>query len=147
MAATQTAEPLHNVAVNHHKADRLFGQVVGRFDAGSHDESAVDVDVLLEALAQEASYFEWSGCEDSSPKQLADLFEQSFSEMLTQSRDADQDYVNWYADMLTQTEPAGLVYAFAHWDYDKSVLHVIGKCKQETIPLPPPGRAQVRGGN
>ena len=103
-------------------------------------ESARHEDLVSYSSGQEACYFEWGDCTDSSTEQLADLFEQSFSDMLAQSRDADPDYVNWFADMLKQTEPGGLVYAFADWDCDENVLHVIGKCERETIPLPPPGR-------
>src|SRR5450631_477467 len=47
---------LRHFAIEHHEANRLFRQVVGRFDAGSCDESQVTFAVLSETLRQVLSF-------------------------------------------------------------------------------------------
>ncbi len=85
-----------------------------------------------------AEYFkDWGDCADLTVESLADRFEQSFADVLEKSTGSDPAYVKWFADMLTQTEPCGLIYSFADWEMDKTVMHVTGQSKTETIPLPP----------
>ena len=43
---------LSDTPVDDHKADRLFGQVIGRLDAGCGDESEVGLTVLAKPVGQ-----------------------------------------------------------------------------------------------
>jgi hypothetical protein len=54
-AAGLAPRPLGSPSVDHHKADCLFGQVVGRLDARRRDEAEVGVAVLTETLGPAAS--------------------------------------------------------------------------------------------
>jgi len=51
-AAGFTVRALGDAAVDHHEADRLLGQVVGRLDAGGGDELEVGFAVFLEPHGQ-----------------------------------------------------------------------------------------------
>ncbi len=84
-----------------------------------------------------AEYFEWGDCSDSTVEAMADRFEQSYAEILEKCGARDPEYVRWFADMLVLTEPGGLIYSFADWEMDETVMHVMGQCERKTIALPP----------
>ena len=87
--------------------------------------------------SNKAAYYDWDDCAGLSVEALADRFEESFADVVAASDGADPEYVQWFADMLTQTEPWGIIYAFADWDHDETVMHVMGLCERRTLPFAP----------
>ena len=88
---------------------------------------------------QGAHCFDWTDAADDTPEQLATKFIERFPDLSEQGRGRDEAYADWYSEMLTATEPAGLVFAEDRWVLPDDELHTIGVPEGVKIPLPPPG--------
>jgi hypothetical protein len=91
--------------------------------------------------AQERRYFDWDDAADDSPKQLATKFVTRFPTIAAGSKQPDSTYVNWYGDMIRQTEPDGLPSTCASSPetgfQERHRLVVLGNSTVESVTLPP----------
>ena len=66
------ARALRHLAINHHKTNRLLGQVVGWLDAGGRDETQITFAMLLETFDQIVGLFRVGHApDDLRPKLVA----------------------------------------------------------------------------
>ena len=85
---------------------------------------------------QEKNYFGWTDAGSDSPEELADKFIERFDDLSKASKGKDPTYVTWYARMLEETAPDGVVYAYADYPVPQDYLPVQNK-PEVKIPHPP----------
>ena len=87
-----------------------------------------------------SEYYGWTDAADDTPRQLAEKFVARFPILAKQGKRDDPAYVQWFEEMLQSTEPDGLVYAYAAWDWDcpDDRLGILSKSQDIMVPLPPP---------
>ena len=123
--------------------------VLDRHGATLHPEALIqawkstpsDTPAACYTSAQERRYFDWDDATDDSPKQLATKFVTRFPRIAACSKQPDPMYVNWYGDMIRQTEPDGLPSTCATSPETSSLephrLIVLGHGSVESVTLPP----------
>ncbi len=82
------------------------------------------------------SYFDWKDSRYDSPEELAVKFTERFGALAEACRGKDPAYVSWYYQMLGDTAPDGILYAYAEYMELKDFIPVQNKPDMK-IPLPP----------
>ncbi len=87
-------------------------------------------------------FFGWTDAGNDTPQQLAVKFIERFPKRAKLGFGNDEEYAAWYARMLEQTAPMGIIYGYA--DYPLPAhggMGVINLPEGTFIPMPPNGRA------
>lgn len=84
--------------------------------------------------------------ENDSPRKIAELFLSRFPEIAAEGLGQDKDYVDWYKNVIRETEPQDLIYA--HDDYYDSDCdgYLRTVIRQLKIPMPPAGKGSPHDG-
>lgn len=107
----------------------------------------IDVDLDEEGDSSYSSsegdkFFGWTDAGNDTPQQLAAKFIERFPKRAGLGFGADEEYAGWYARMLEQTAPMGIIYGYA--DYPLPAhggMGVINLPEDTFIQMPPNGRA------
>jgi hypothetical protein len=116
-------------------------------DDETHLYPSAKADSARYSSGQENHYFGWEDTENDSLYDLAKKFRERFP-LLTQqawcARNFDilrrrENYTKWFAAMLEQTAPLGLVWEYADYPYDflTSLPVMMFEGEQVRVPLPP----------
>lgn len=83
------------------------------------------------------NYFELDTVESNTPRQIAEKFIIRFQELAQLGKLEDPEYVQWYVEMLAATEPDGVIYAFADYEFPSDRMPVGYPNEDIFVPLPP----------
>lgn len=83
--------------------------------------------------------FQWQGVHFATPRQLAERFVHELPQLVDAARAPDQAYIAWYDEMLAQTEPNGVVYAFGEYQDPQPDTLYTAHCRVQRVAAPPPG--------
>jgi hypothetical protein len=105
---------------------------------------------ILYSSGQGNEYFGWKDRTGATARELADTFEERFSEMCDAGRGSDWAYTGWYVEMLGHAEEGWLPEFYADYGVDEShgvwfTSHESKVGPMPTLPLPPPGEAPDPG--
>ena len=92
--------------------------------------------------SQGDKFFGWTDAGNDTPQQLAVKLIERFPKRAQLGLGTDEEYAGWYARMLEQTAPMGIIYGYA--DYTLPAhggMGVINLPEDMFIPMPPNGRA------
>jgi hypothetical protein len=81
--------------------------------------------------------FGWEDAADDSVEELADRFLDRFPQVSKLCQGNDEAYVNWFAQMLTATEPDGLIIQVADQPLPDDRLITCNMPEEVWCPLPP----------
>lgn len=93
---------------------------------------------------QENQFFDWHDALFDSPRELADKFQERFPELAEKGNGKDETYARWYAEMMGKSDPLGIPYANAYWDYPLDCLPFFNLPDGMKIDLPPGGEGKAR---
>jgi hypothetical protein len=82
--------------------------------------------------------FGWKDAAGDSVEELADKFIERFPKTSNLCQGKDEGYVKWFAQMLTATEPDGLIIELADRPLPNGYLITCNLPRNMRIPLPPP---------
>lgn len=84
-------------------------------------------------------YFGWDDAEHDTPHDLALKFCDRFPALVRKAEKATSKYAAWYADMLRQTAPLGILRQYSDWyeDYSASLPVMMFEAAPILVPLPP----------
>jgi hypothetical protein len=92
------------------------------------------------STAQATQYFGWSDAAEDTPQELAQKFLARFPAIATASHKKARKYREWYAAMLRQTSPLGVLRQYSDWeeDFNKGLPVIMFESETVFVPLPPP---------
>ncbi|MCP4291654.1 MAG: MBL fold metallo-hydrolase [bacterium] len=96
-------------------------------------------DVAIYSSGAGNQFFGWDDCEKDTPDDLARKFIERFPVICRLGRGDDDEYVEWYEQVIEVVEKGDLPRAFSDWsDQDqKGILPTVGGTGE--LPMPPPG--------
>jgi hypothetical protein len=100
-------------------------------------DEAGRVETAKYTSGQERKYFGWSDAASDLPEKLAAKFVVRFPELSAKCVGRDQEYVEWYAKMLQDTNPVGFIYSYADYPLPDDYLPVQN---MPDMKIPPPPR-------
>ena len=114
---------------------------ISRENGARASGAAAPYEVPRYSSGAEGAYFGWTDAHEDSPEALAQKFVARFPELAAEGKRADPEYVEWYREMLTLTQPEGVIYAFADFELPVEGLGVGNVSGQVVVPWPPGGLA------
>jgi hypothetical protein len=103
-----------------------------------------DRDVAVYNSLQENQFFDWIDALFDSPRELAEKFVVRFPDLAKKGAGKDTAYARWYAEMIGRSDPLGVPYAEAYWDFPKDCLPFFNLPEGMKFDLPPGGEGKSK---
>lgn len=100
--------------------------------------AAQSTEVALYSTADGTKYFGWSEVENNMPQELAHKFREHFRVLIDKAHLSASKYVVWYAEMLRQSAPLGLIEQYCDWEVDYSEGVPVRMFESAPIRVPQP---------
>ena len=99
--------------------------------------NSIGLEIPSYSSATKFNYFDLNTTEADTPQQIAEKFIFTYASLCTLGKITDAEYVQWYLEMLSATDPNGVIYAFADFDVPLDRMAVARCAVNVFVPLPP----------